>query len=375
MAISIVTQPTYPNASYTNLVYAVSSSLSENDQYQYVMDVTQNDIVLVRTKQYPNPQGNAIFDPARIINDYLSYDASWQIDNVTGPLTAVQTFVIKFGEEYGTSPSSSVTLYNGSGGAGAPGVSGSDAIVFPGVIDPNNGVGFNWVSSSQALTNMPNTQTLSYDDYLTMAFYTTESASDEVEVDYNPGATLTYDIAASSSNGFAAVPISTKNIEAGAAWDEIVVTYNNETWTFTKDEECNYDRIRFAFVNNYGMWDYYGFNLPIRKQTTMDRQMVDKPFVNYGSNSGQYDVNRRGKDYYNTQYTDSISVTTPLIDKTTAEWLSEMLESPSVFVQENDNFVPIIITNASYNHYTNLRGQKTFQYDISFQYSNQRIGR
>ena len=59
----------------------------------------------------------------------------------------------------------------------------------------------------------------------------------------------------------------------------------------------------------------------------------------------------------------------------TAEWLSQMLESPSVFLQQGENFIPIVITNGNYTHFTNKRSQKTFQYDITFQYSNVRLGR
>ena len=374
MAINITTEPTYPNVTYTDLLYAVSSSLISNDQYQYVMDVVQAGEVLVRIKQYPNPAGTGIFNPARILNDYIEYNQSWKTNNEFYPTTTVQTFSIRFGEEYGTSPSSSVTLYNGVGVPGPPIVSGSDALVFPGTVDPNNGISFNWQSQSMALTDTPyEGQELSYDDYHTMAFYN-DGGYTNMSVEYSPGPTLSYSLT-SGSNGFTTVPISTLNIGAGAAWDSVIVTAGSETWTFNKAEECNYDRIRFAFVNEYGFWDYYGFNLPQRKITTVNRQQINRPFVNYSTLTAAYQATRRGKDYYNIQYNDSITVTTPFVDQTTAEWLAQMLESPSVFVQDGDNFLPIIITNGNYTHNTNKRSQKTFQYDISFQYSNTRLGR
>jgi hypothetical protein len=374
MAITLVTQPTFPNFTYTNLVYAVSSSVNSQPQFQYVMDVTQGGVLLSRTKQYPNPNGVGIFDPSRILNDYLTYEESWTVNNETTPTSQVQDFQIRFGEEYGTSVSSSVILYDGNGNPGSPAVQGTTSTVTPGVVDPNNGISFNWQSQSMALTNMPYTdQELSYNDYHTMTFYNSGNLV-TASVDYNPGPTIEYDIS-SSANGFSIVPISTKNIGAGANWTTVTVTAGSDTWVFNKAEECNYDRIRFAFINKYGQWDYYGFNLPIRKTTTVNRQQIEKPFVNYSSVSGTYDVNRRGKDYYNTQYNDSISVTTPYINQETAIWLSELLESPSVFLQEGSSFIPIIITNGSYTHYTNLRGQKTFQYDIQYQYSNNRVGR
>ena len=370
MAISVVQQPTYPNVTNTHLLYTVTSNLSGNPQYQYVMDVKQSGSLLTRVKQYPNPNAAGIFDPARILNDYIEFDENWKTSTLLTPVTSVQQFDILFGEEYGTSLSSSVVLYDGNGNPGDPAVTTIQADVFGGVVDPNNGVSFNW-QAQPILSNTPLTgQKIAYNDYHTLAFYNNGTVT-SVSVDYDPGPTVTYSL----QSGFNTVPVGSKNIAGASTWDTITVTAGSTDIIYTLDEECNYDRVRFAFINKYGFWDYYGINLPVRHETSLMRKSLTRPNVNYDGTIGTYNVQRRGKDYYNTQYEDNYTITTEFVDQETASWLSELIESPSVFVQEGTNFVPIVVTNGSYINNTNKRSQKTFQFEINYQYANARPGR
>ena len=46
-----------------------------------------------------------------------------------------------------------------------------------------------------------------------------------------------------------------------------------------------------------------------------------------------FNANSRGKDDYYTTYVDDFSVTTDYMDTATSDWLTELIESPSVFIQ------------------------------------------
>jgi hypothetical protein len=375
MALTIQNQPTYPNAAYTNLVYTVTSVSSSRAQYQYVMDVTQGGQILSRIKQYPNPQGAGVFDPSRILNDYIEYDQNWKTSGISNAVTSKQDFIIYFGEEYGTSPSSSVAIYDGSGNIGSPGVTGTPTEVIGAVVDPNNGTSFNWDRTSRVLSNIPTGQDLAYTDYNTLSFYNDGDLTN-IGVNYNPGLNLSY----TPPVGFFTIPVSVNNIGVAGTYSTVTVTITGTTTgtstiVYNKAQNCNYDRVRFAFINEYGFWDYFGVNLPYRRETRVDRNSIRRSNVDYSSNLSQYNPARRGKDFYNIKYEDTYTISTDWIDQDTASWLSEMIESPSVFVQEGTNFIPITITNASYVHNTNRRGQKTFEYQISYQYANQRPGR
>jgi len=353
MAYSIVQQPTNPNVTYTNLVYVVSSSAYTSPQFQFVMDVVQGSTILTRVKQYPNPAGVGVFDPSRILNDYLEYDLSWTSDNFT-PVTSVQTFDIKFGEEYGTSPSSSVTVY--------PNLATDNIEVFPGIVDPNNGISYNWLDSGSAvlLTDRPSNIPVSSTDIFSVTAFNGTATSKTVSITGGQGGS----VPAGQFKQFVLTPSSDKTI-----------TYNGRSISVPVEEDCNYDRINFAFINNYGFWDYYGFNLPKKKNTSVDRKNILKPFVDYSSATSPYNVNRRGTDTYNVRYTDDYSVSTPYLLQNEAEWVSQMIESPEVFIQQGSIMVPVEITNATYTHNTNIRSQKAFQYEIQYRYANPRIAR
>jgi hypothetical protein len=68
-----------------------------------------------------------------------------------------------------------------------------------------------------------------------------------------------------------------------------------------------------------------------------------------------------------------------------ADWLNGIFESNEVYVQFPNTFVsgnplewtvrPINIKNASYAWKTNPKGQKVFQYDFNYEYSNKRQSR
>ncbi len=381
MAITINQSPTYPNVAYTNLVYAVSSNLVNNPQYQYVMDVVSGSSVLSRVRQYPNPAGAGIFDPSRIVRDYLEYDTSFDKTGYWYPQDTekdVQAFTFKFGEEYGTSPSSSIVLYDGDGNVGSPAISSStDDLIFEGTVDPNNGVSYNWLPTGSAvlLTDRPDGVPLVGDlDYFTISAWNGSGTAENLTVSSKtPAGSTVSSVNLPATDGYfisANIGYNSTNLTVSKG---IQVSLDGDTRFWPYDEEsCNYDRVNFAFINNYGMWDYYGFNLPIKKNTNIQRKSIVKPFVDYSSTTSAYNGKRRGTQVYNTAYSDDISVSTPLISQEVANWLTQLLESPEVYLQEGTNMIPIEITNSNFTHNTNARSQKAFQYEISYRYANQR---
>jgi hypothetical protein len=413
MAITIVRQPTYPNVTGTNLVYTVTSTRTSEPQFQYVMDILQGSTIVTRVRQFPNPAGAGVFDIHRIVGDYLDIDEIWKTTSAVNGSNMGKEFAINFGEEWGTSSTSSVILYNGTTDApGNPARAGNAITVFAGVVDPNNGSGYNFNTAPyyaiKPLSKYPfnNTGTYNADtakpiavtDYFTFSYL--NNPADEVEEVIIKTYTATGSLLATSvldvstanvTGSIVHIPVGPKNMidkgstyasqfNANWAYYSVETAFEISSGTkfagwFKREQECHYDRVRFAFVNSLGVWDYYGFNLPVSKTTNVTRSKVTRPFVDYSSADSTYDVNRRGHDYYNTSYEDRFIVTTNYIDQDTAKWLSDLMESPSVFVQEENNFLPIIITNTSYTHYTNTRGQKTFQYTIEYQYANTRLNR
>ena len=154
-------------------------------------------------------------------------------------------------------------------------------------------------------------------------------------------------------------------------------------------------RTRFAFINKFGVMDYYNVNNPAKKSAKIKRKdytQAQLPWTTLSETSGAvFDAGKRGKDTYATTFTDQFEVTTDYLNQEYSDWLTELVESPSVFIQSDslnnqlninksnffeeraaiqNGFIPINIKNASYTWKNNKFRQKLFQYDLKWELSN-----
>jgi len=190
MAITINQDPTSPNMANNTLVFSVSSTQVAQPQFQYVAQVRNEAGTLIQTvKQQPNPTGYGVFDLSQIVKFNVGpADDVWTITSAqdNAGRGCSKDFKIYFGEEYGTSTSSSVTSYTGVGTTtGSAAVSGSNFYtMLDGLVNPNDKVNWNWASSSKldehtindttfdfqfGLTDFPATQSVNPTDYHTLS--------------------------------------------------------------------------------------------------------------------------------------------------------------------------------------------------------------
>lgn len=460
MAITILNKPTSPNVTGTKLVYSVSSSNATQPQFNYVTDIypSGSSDLLTRLFSYPNLNGSGIVDVARVLDDSITYDhnffeASSSYSDLYGK------FEIKFGEAYGTSPSSSITIYDS--------LTTDEIEVFPGIVDANSG-SFNFPSSSYIptagtagdkvidlsdvpiyrgpFTSIRETQAVEEDQYLTYSvlknnYYIRYSSSPvdsfEVFIFYgHPSVPNSFDFwripttAGTEPNqtgiiNLAAGPANLKQLSTVSSYfgdtftqafsqDWVLVSVNirgnignpptvNSTvftsiyynpnaplnnlqaWLsgpipsqfesrFNKFRYCN-TPTRFAFINNSGGWDYYNVYAPLKKSTNVSRNIYDENYVDYSSNTSIYSGPNRGETQYLTQYTDNYEIVTPYVGEKEAGFITSLIDSRDAFVQVGDKFIPIVITNTSYDWNMNENRQKLFQYTIQYRYANQRYTR
>ncbi len=148
MAITIQQAPTFPNIANNHLVYVVTSTQITQPQFQFVLDIKDADGNLVqRLKQQPNPSGKGVFDIGRLISQQFDdlvvpqYEdiQTWYNSPIVNANIWNQRYIVSynnagwlkeynvyFGEEYGTSTTSVVTLYDGAGSPGNPSVTSTD---------------------------------------------------------------------------------------------------------------------------------------------------------------------------------------------------------------------------------------------------------
>lgn len=386
MAITILQQPTTPNCSKTNLVYQLSSSNANQPQFQYVMDLYESGSSdrLARIRQFPNPLTQAVFDPSRIFDDNLDYypvyaSASVVINNTDN----YKTFTIEFGEEYGTSPSSSVTIYTASA------VDNID--VFPCQVDPNNGVGYNFIGglvesgSAVFLTDRPDGIT-SYNDIIeyTPVYNGTGTAQDLVITSTFAPVTVTHTV--QPGEIFMDANLWGYNAAGSRTW-----TFGGESRTINYEVFCQNPLYYFYFINRYGVYESFSTEMTLRTNTSISRQRYVQPFVNYGGDpsyntyANGFQLNR-GASQYSSAVTDRHVLSTNWLTQAEALWIRQLLETDNAtaYIQADPDitavgeiltYIPIVVTNTNYIQNTGRTDQKIFAYDIEFEYANQRRGR
>ena len=449
MAITINQEPTTPNMSNADLLYVVDSTQKSQPQFQYVLDIQdENKTTLQRVKQQPNPSGYGVFNVGRILMNYVSPDPVWKTQQFATSSFANKEFWAAFGEQYGTSTSSSISTYNGINAtpSQAPAKSGSYALTATdGLVEPNagywnfpytsyvyleNASAYTTFSHQAALTNAPTTQKIQDGEYATVSLYNgnfDEDVADAQDIAYviinvynsagsniqnyqyenedsNGGgprasmAELWSAVAANQDQGtnLIHVGVGPQNIDdngtaLNAAWSYYTVKFVGQgddnlensggvyaQFTFQKDTaNCDYPGIRFAWKNEFGVWDYYTAKLAENSNVQIERNSYNASFVDYstGTTTVPYNSENRGNTQFYNSLTQRRTVNTDYLDQADADWLRELFYSTAVYIQEGTNFYPVVINNVNVTEKTNPRSQKLFTYTFEFEYANQKRAR
>ena len=445
MAITIQQQITTPGLSNSDLLFAVTSTTSSSPQYQYVCDIAYSGSsnVLQRIKQQPNPSGTGVFNVGQIIHSYLETDNNFKAAPFATSSLTSKRFSVKFGEEYGTSVSSSVTLYNGDNVVGTPAKSGSDYYyLINGIVEPYEAVNWNWPSGSyytasavsttavfnvqHALTNAPLTQNIQDGEYATISLINgnfTNSTTLAQDI-YNVSVTV-FDVTGSELDQFDLANLTPNGggprANGTQVWSAAVANQSSNTQLITvgigpqnladdgnilpddwayytvkafgqlsagvvntsgsyaslrfekQGAQCGYDGVRFAWKNEFGVWDYYTFTLQSDSAFVIERQAYEQTFVNYATttNTVPYDKERRGTRQFYNALNKTQTANSNWLTQSEADWLRELFFSANVYQQIGNEFFPIVITSAALVERTNPRTQQTFQYNIEFKPANQ----
>jgi len=391
MAVSFIQQPTNPNGTQATVVYSLTG-LTLADQAKYICDVKADGSseTLVRIKQPSNASNFGVFELSDVLHDYTDWDEVWTTTQiVSSSNNNTRTFSIEFGEEYGTSPSSSLIT-------SASQVT-SSLTVYPAVEELVDGM--NWQSGSyfnDFLSNSPNTQYVRLEDYGTLSHFnlsnsfvtnyrvTIYNENDSVLAQKFFSDTFSGSHDDSEASKLVHYPTGPQNFINDATlgsvfsadnWSyyTVVANVNEGDRRFNKLDSCIGDNgTRFAFINKVGTWDYYTANLTKTETQNFVQDTYEQEFVNYSTTDGvvNFDKARRGTTIYNKQTTKEFGAQTDWLTTEESEWLLELFQSPSVYVQYNGGFVPVIITNTSVDKKTNPRGQKLFTYRIQYRYAN-----
>ena len=435
MAITKQQQPTTPNQANADLLYVLTSTNTNQPQFQFVMEVSDGTDTFT-FKQQPNPANKGVFNLGQIARDFIDVDGVWKTQKISTSSLGSTTLTPVFYEEYGSSTTSSVAYYGGT--------SGSAVYLLNGVVEYDSG-DWNFASASfytssytptggsanfsyqHALSNSPLTQSIRDDEYQTLSIINGNFQDEEfnaqdiyyIQVNvYNsagsniqnfgwfnttangggPRTTEAEEWADSfsgvnDSNRLIHVATGPKNFEdAGntlnTSWYSYKVSLVSQEgagvedssavfaqkWFTKQTAECDYNGTRFAFLNELGGWDYFTFPYADSKSDNITRQTYDQTFVNYSSNV-TYDPSRRGSKVYSISYQESRVAESDFLSQAEADWLRELVESPEVFVQSGTDFLPVVVEDTAFTYKTNPRSQKLYRLTLRYRMANTRRSR
>ena len=160
-------------------------------------------------------------------------------------------------------------------------------------------------------------------------------------------------------------------------------TDKSKTYKYIRrDEDCKgYEKIRLAWINKFGVYDYYTFTKKSINNTKIARNIYSSVKGNWGGSTFSKDGADRGRGVLTTKAYKSININTDWIyTDEEAAWLEELFISPAVFilgdydsadtgdVDYGNYMTPVVIKNTDYQQYTRVN-DKVAQYNIEIEYS------
>jgi len=177
-------------------------------------------------------------------------------------------------------------------------------------------------------------------------------------------------------------PANLPGLNTSVEWNflQLQLNYGSINW-WKRDEPCPWEtRSNFAFINKWGVLDFIGLNTPTNKSAVInERSEYQKVNVNYNGSNALYSPYNRGFEQYYLKQNYKYKIATDYIGSVNSSYYcdfaienfyQELFISPNVMLQVDDTFVPVNITNSSFRYKTNKKGQKKYQVEIEYEFSN-----
>jgi hypothetical protein len=391
---------------YNPIYYSISGTNSNHLNFKYIVDVAASNIYLGRYKFYPNPTtGIGYFDVHSIIQDSVdNTDFNPTITTPTLNNSGFIHYVIGFGDEYDLSPSltaaTGTTIYplqQFAVGYGLNAVQQFDETFQLHDYDWNAMTGSH---QTKFLTNWnySYSKKIFLHEYETTCIYTTYP-------NFSVGKyqIVTFDVSGQTLGSYLMdfsggtnpltyrheLPIGTQNFYINA-FNNVTSTidlimkpnvgsYNvkyydtslNDSveWTYIINTICpRFDLVRICWINRFGYYDYFTFNL-------MKRDFIQTKRTEWTKKIDQnYSLGKRGRTTLSSNGQESFQVTTDWLTSYESEFLSILFTSPHVYlINSSGNKIPLMLKSTDFE-IKNLNNDRLINYTIDFDYAIKTYG-
>ena len=153
--------------------------------------------------------------------------------------------------------------------------------------------------------------------------------------------------------------------------------------TYTINLNCptlkGYEPIRLTWLNQWGAWDYYTFNMKSTKTISTKGSTYQQLQGTWNKSSYKIDSFKGGKKAFRVNATEKIKMNTDFVNESESEWFEELVNSPEVYILEgfktdvansalNNYVIPVRLTTSSYTKKT-VANDKLMQYTFEVEKS------
>ena len=147
-----------------------------------------------------------------------------------------------------------------------------------------------------------------------------------------------------------------------------------------------YKPIRLTWLNQYGTWDYYTFNMKSSKMISTKGSTYQQLEGSWNDLTYKVDSFRGGKKAFRVNATEKITMNTDFVNESETAWFEELINSPEVFILNgydaseaafstgsinallNTYVIPVRLTTSSYTRKT-VANDKIMQYTFEVEKS------
>jgi len=140
-----------------------------------------------------------------------------------------------------------------------------------------------------------------------------------------------------------------------------------------------YEPIRLTWLNQWGAWDYYTFNMKSTKTISTKGSTYQQLEGTWNESAYRIDSFKGGKKAFRVNATEKIKMNTDFVSESESEWFQELINSPEVYILEgfqddtvnsalNNYVIPVRLTTSSYTKKT-VANDKLMQYTFEVEKS------
>ena len=376
---------------FNRINYTISSTNSEEIGFKYVVKVYNSNDELVTTAYYDSPADPADaveFDVSKYVSTQFSYSKGfYETATSSSSTNAIKGYYLKCYEYYEVGGEFVIVL--------ASEVVSATKYAFAGalpLLELKNWYSDHanyWGSSNTIYKPLTAWDTIKVRDTDAQVFgfiNTGLLTNVELLVTYTNATTQTYYITptAVSTPSITYIQITPLTYGSGVASIQLFTNWNNGSARRYKfatmyTQSCGrYDPMRIAYLNKYGTYDFFNFDLVNKTSFQIEKKGYERNYSGDIYEAGGIVVKNVNPIYY-TKETQNWRIISDYVNDIQSELLREMYSSPLVYLNVvNDNYItpswiPVKPSSTSYE-VKKTASDKLFniELDVEFQLVNQR---